>query len=244
MKRALHAFGMCQSMFCAVPCPWKGWDEEARPLMLAFLPVIGLEIGAAWAALGWLADALGLPRLMAAAALCACPLLLTGFTHLDGFMDVTDAVRSWRDAARRREILKDPHAGSFAVIGCVLVLLGQFACLACAEGSRAVLLFLPAASRCCSALAVTALPPMPSSQYAAQKKEKSVLWAAGLMLVLLTGLCFLCCGKRGWCVPAAVLGYGAALGRAYRSLEGMNGDIAGYALVIGELCGLIACALI
>ena len=45
MKRYLHAFGMCQSMFCAIPSPYQGWDEDARPLMLLFLPLVGLEMG-------------------------------------------------------------------------------------------------------------------------------------------------------------------------------------------------------
>ena len=61
MKRYLRAFAMCQSMFCALPCPWQVWDEEARPLMLAFLPLVGLEIGLLWAGLAWLCGALGMP---------------------------------------------------------------------------------------------------------------------------------------------------------------------------------------
>jgi cobalamin synthase len=39
-------------------------------------------------------------------------------------------------------------------------------------------------------------------------------------------------------------GYGLALLRAYRSLDGMNGDISGFALTIGELCAVAAYALI
>ena len=33
MKKAFRALMMCMSMFCAIPCPYHGWDEEARPLM-------------------------------------------------------------------------------------------------------------------------------------------------------------------------------------------------------------------
>ena len=42
-------------------------------------------------------------------------------------MDVTDAVKSWRDLEKRRAILKDSHVGSFAVIGLCLLMLSQFA---------------------------------------------------------------------------------------------------------------------
>ena len=107
MKRYLHAFSMCQTMFCAIPFPGKTWDEEARPLMLLFLPVVGLEIGLLWMGLGWLVRFLGLPTLAAALILSNYPYFATGFLHLDGFMDVTDAVKSWRDLERRREILKE-----------------------------------------------------------------------------------------------------------------------------------------
>ena len=105
MKQFLHAFFMCQSMFCAIPCPCKIWDEDARDKLLWCLPLVGLEIGLFWWALGLLCGLLGLPQAVTGIALCAIPFFATGFIHLDGFMDVTDAVRSYRDLARRREIL-------------------------------------------------------------------------------------------------------------------------------------------
>ena len=40
MKLWLYALGMCQSMFCALPFPWHGWEETARDRMLLCLPVI------------------------------------------------------------------------------------------------------------------------------------------------------------------------------------------------------------
>ena len=156
MKTYLCAFAMCQSMFCAIPFPGRLWDEKARGKMLLFLPVVGLEIGLVWAALAWAVRFLKLPALVGGLALCACPFLLTGFIHLDGFMDVTDAVKSWRDLEKRRAILKDSHVGSFAVIGLCLLMLSQFAFFSAAsEGADfRILLFIPAVSRCCSALAV------------------------------------------------------------------------------------------
>ena len=41
-----------------------------------------------------------------------------------------------------------------------------------------------------------------------------------------------------------LVGYGLALRRGYKSLEGMNGDISGYALTIGELCAVVVYALL
>lgn len=246
MKTCLHAFAMCQSMFCAIPCPWKVWDEKARDKMLLFLPLVGLEMGVLWALLGWVCRLLGLPVLVKALLLCAYPYLATGFLHLDGYMDVTDAVKSWRDLERRREILKDSRVGSFAVIGVALLILAQFALFASVPDGADVriLALIPAVSRCCSALAVTSLRPMSTSQYADQKKPRSHLVILSVLLFGFIAVGFLLCGKYGFALIGCVVGFSLALRRAYRSLEGMNGDIAGYSLTIGELCAVAVFALI
>ena len=246
MKRILHAFFMCQSMFCAIPCPCRVWDEEARPLMLPMLPLVGLEIGALWWLLGWLTGSLNLPVLIRGLILALWPYLATGFLHLDGYMDVTDAVKSCRDLARRREILKDSHVGSFAVIGLCMLMLAQFVVFASIPGDKncGILLLIPAVSRCGSALAVTALPSMSTSQYAAQSKPVSHLIVLSAMLCLFVLLGFALWGRMGFALIGCMAGYGLALRRGYRNLEGMNGDIAGYALTVSELCGAAAFALL
>lgn len=246
MKLSLYAFAMCQSMFCAIPFPGNLWEEKARGRMLLFLPLVGLEIGALWALAVWVCRKLCLPPLVMGLVLALCPYVLTGGIHLDGFMDVTDAVRSWRDVERRREILKDSHVGSFAVVGLAMLLLAQFACLASLPDAApaGVLALIPAVSRCGSALAVTGLPPMSTSQYAAQKKPKSHLWLVSAMAAGLVTVGFLFFGKYGLALVGCLGGYGLALRRAYRSLAGMNGDVAGYALTLGELCGVAVCVLL
>ena len=245
MKTYLHAFLMCQSMFCSIPAP-QIWDEKAKDKMLLFLPIVGLEIGAIWAALAWLCRFLQLPALVTGLILCAYPYIVTGFIHLDGYMDVTDAVKSWRSLERRREILKDSHVGSFAVIGIVLLLIAQFALFASAPeaANDLVLIFVPAVSRCCSSLAVTGLKPMSTSQYAEQKKPKSHIVVLMVMLCAFVAAGFLLCGKYGFALAGCLIGYGLALRRGYKSLEGMNGDISGFALTIGELCAVAVYALI
>ena len=246
MKTLLHAYAMCQSMFCTIPCPWKIWDEKAKGKMLLFLPIVGLEIGAIWAGLAWLCGFLKLPALVAGLILCAYPYIVTGFIHLDGYMDVTDAVKSWRDLERRREILKDSHVGSFAVIGIVLLIIAQFAFFASvpADANYLILIFVPAVSRCCSALAATGLKPMSTSQYADQKKPKTHMIVLTVMLFICLGAGFLLCGKYGFALVGCLVGYGLALLRAYKSLDGMNGDISGYALTVSELCAVAVYALI
>lgn len=244
MKVYLQAFAMCQSMFCAIPSPFRMWEEKARDKMLLFLPLVGLEMGLIWGALSWILGQLGLPSLVIALAISMYPYLATGFLHLDGFMDVTDAVKSCRDLQRRREILKDSHVGSFAVIACAMLLLSQFALVAAAEQGIGLLVLLPMVSRCCSALAVTVLKPMSTSQYASQHFPKGHVLVLVLMLCAALAAGFLLGVRTGLAFLGCLAGYGWALRRGYRSLEGMNGDIAGYALTLGELWGLGVYALL
>lgn len=265
----LNAFIMCQSMFCALPGPWKRWDEKARPYMLLFLPIVGLEIGIIWTALAWVMNYFALPAVLVAAGLCLYPFFITGFIHLDGFMDVTDAVRSYRDLDRRREILKDSRVGAFSVICCIALMIMQFAGFASItiDGSLAgismyglsdtrecglagmysicaALTFIPVISRCCSALAVTMLPSMGTSQYAGRGKNKKHCAIILIVMALFAAAGAVVCGTYSLAMAGCVIGYTIALRRAYKSLEGMNGDISGYALTIGELFGVIVLALL
>lgn len=237
MKLWLTAFCMCQSMFCYIPFSGKLWDEKARDKMLLCLPAVGLEIGLLWWVLAWVCNTVNLPWLLRAAVLGCYPYVVTGYMHLDGFMDVTDAVKSWRSLERRREILKDSHVGSFSVIGVAMLMIAQFAVFASLTEHTELrcLILIPCTSRCLSILSVMSLPPMQTSQYAGREKsvKNIAIPVKQLTVALLLGLFF------GWRVLASLLAgcvaFALALRRAYRSLEGMNGDISGYCLTISEL---------
>ena len=240
MKNYFTAFSMAQSMFCALPFPCKNWREDARSKMLLFLPVIGFEIGALWVLTDWLMCFLNVSEILAGLVLCVLPYILTGFIHIDGFMDVTDAIGSWRSLEERRRILKDSHVGAFGVIGCVLVLLTGFAVFASRPFSAdgRCLLFIPVLSRCCSALAVWLLPPMSGSQYADNKMRFSrwhIFAVAALMLgCVFAGFIWL--GRYGVVSLGVLVGFSVALLKCYHSLKGMNGDISGYCITVSELC--------
>lgn len=249
MKKYFTALIMSCSMFCALPCPFHFWEDELRPLMILMLPFVGALIGALWVALSFAAHALNISWIISSVILAAYPFLVTGYIHLDGFLDVTDAVKSQRNLDERRRILKDPHNGSFAVIACVLLVITQFAFFAGARLSADIraLFFIPIVSRIMSSLCVTLLRPMNTSEYSGTyrngvKRSHAAFLFALLVIVLVCSFIFT--GKY-ICVPVAVLaGYIYSLRKAFRSLDGMSGDVSGYALTIGELCGIAAYALI
>ena len=242
MKDWICGFFMAWGMFLALPCPLKIWNEKARSKMLCCLPFVGLAVGGVWVLAAYLARFL--PATVGGLLLAAAPWLATGFLHLDGFMDVCDAVLSRRDLPERRRILKDSHCGAFAVIGMVL--------LACAQWSVAManpmvpllpLLLIPVASRACAALAVLTLRPMESSQYAAMSGKKAP-YTAFAALVLAAAVTVPLAVWGSFAPLAAAAGYGAALWYAYRQLGGMSGDVSGFALTLGELCGLAVLTLV
>lgn len=239
--KVIRAFFMCLGMFSAIPCPYRPWDEDARSLMTACLPVLGAVIGALWYLIAVLARAI-LPEMLGASLVAAAPFLLTGFMHLDGFMDSADALLSWRPLEQRQKILKDVHCGSFAVVAVVLLAIGMFAAASDAmPGDLRTLVLIPAASRCMSAFCVTALKPIGHSEYAAMNKNFATPAAAAVMLLIafVTGGVWI--GANAvLSLAAVVFGYAAAMIWASRTMDGVSGDLAGYSLCVGELCGLAA----
>lgn len=105
------------SLYSRVPVPVFTWDEREAGHAIAFLPLTGALIGALSCAVIWLSGAADIPVPVAAVLLSLVPLLVTGGFHLDGFMDVTDARKSYLSRERKLQIMKDPHIGAFAVIG-------------------------------------------------------------------------------------------------------------------------------
>ena len=63
-------------------------------------------------------------------------------------------------------------------------------------------------------------------------REGAVLW---VLLALSVGLPLWLDGSFG--PRAAAVGYGLAVWYGFRNLDGMSGDISGFALTLGELCG-------
>ena len=249
MKKIVRAFLMSMSMFCAIPIRVKNWDEDARPLMTLCLPFVGAVIGGLWTLLAFLLRLWEVPALLGAACLCAFPFIITGCIHLDGYLDVTDAVKSWRDRAERLRILKDPHVGSFAVAFAVLLLIGQFAALASAgpEAELFSFLLIAVVSRTVAALCVTVLRPLSTSEYAGPyrqgiKRSHVIFLLTVLAVTVAAGFLFL--GRYGWVSAAVIAGYALHLIRAFRSLGGMSGDISGYAMTFAEFCGIVCLALL
>ena len=251
MKKLLKAFCMSFSMFCAIPTPFAHvWEDSVRSLMLVVFPFVGTVIGAIWAGAGVLMHYFGCPHLFAAAILTLLPYWLSGGIHLDGFMDCCDAVFSRRPLEKKREILKDSHVGSFAVMSLSMLLLIGFAAFASFDGSENlwILVLVATASRACSAIGVSTLRPMGHSEYAGNF-QKGISKGNIITLALILAFCF----AIGWfafglcgivTVLATALGYVVFTAYTFRELDGFSGDVTGLGTTMAELCGVISMMLL
>jgi len=233
---------MAWGMFLSIPCPLRIWDESLRHRMLLCFPFIGLLEGALWALAARVTRLAGCPVILMAAVMTVIPYLLTGFIHLDGYMDCCDAILSRRGPEERRRILKDSHVGSFSVIGFTLLVFMTFAVFASGSlmGKEWILIFLPAAARAACALLIFTLPPMEGSSYAGAFHEgikPAHREAALIILAAVLTVPIVLFGPRGLSALAAAAASALFALYGYRNLGGMSGDISGFAFTLGEFCG-------
>ena len=106
----------------------KPFSQEELAGSRYWYPVIGLLLGAVLG--GWtaLAARTGAPQLAAFMVLSAW-VALTGALHVDGFCDYCDGLFGGQTIEDRLRIMKDPHVGTFGLVGSILLLLGKWVLL-------------------------------------------------------------------------------------------------------------------
>ena len=237
----IRSFLIAFSTYSRIPVPQVEWTEENRRYSMCFFPLIGLVIGLViW---GWFAlcERIGISHFLRGAVAALIPLLISGGIHMDGFMDTLDALASWQSAEKRLEILKDSHAGAFAVMGCVGYLLFSAALYGEADPAKALLLIgVFVLSRALSAWALVTLKsarPQGMLKDFSGTAQRRPVTISGCIYAL---LCFAFWAiSGGWialiCAVAAVLYVLAYRRMAYRRFGGVTGDLAGWFLQVTEL---------
>jgi adenosylcobinamide-GDP ribazoletransferase len=105
-----------------------GRDDVARASWA--LPIAGVLVGAAGAAVLWAASEIRLPPAVAAALALATTLLVTGCLHEDGLADTADGFGGGWDWARKLEIMRDSRLGTYGACALAMSLLLRWAALA------------------------------------------------------------------------------------------------------------------
>lgn len=236
-------------MFSRVPMPKVAWKPENMRFALAALPLVGALIGALLWGWAWLCGALSVGSILFAAGMTLLPLLVSGGIHLDGFCDTVDALSSHATQERKREILKDPHTGAFAVIGVCAYFLAVFALYTELPNEKnAVLLacLIPVLSRGAGALASFGTPSdgagLLHTMRSSADRRAAVMILAVLCALGVSGMLLLSPLTGGVMALAGALCTGLTVRMAKRQFGGMSGDLAGFCIQVCELamlCGLI-----
>jgi adenosylcobinamide-GDP ribazoletransferase len=248
----LRSFISAFSMFSKLPVPTLKWRGDNMRYMLAMFPFVGAAVGLfLWAWL-WISDTLGFGVILRAAGLTLWPVAVTGAIHLDGFCDTTDALASRAAPERKREILKDPHTGAFAVIGVAAYLLLYFAL--CAELTITALTPLLLGLTCVLSRTLSGLAVLLFTSGGGQGLARTFKDAASKRISVVILLVFFLLSAGGLVLTDLFAGIAIVLAAllcflylrvvSRRQFGGMSGDLAGYFLQLCEICALLALILI
>lgn len=230
------AFGLMTTLPIRLPKNWSAGDSGRAAV---WYPLVGLLIGAlTW--LSWKVTMLFFPALVAAIVTLVVWVALTGGLHLDGLADCCDGLFVSAGAERRLEIMKDPHIGTFGVIGLVLVLFLKAAALATLTSATSPCILLAASlARWCilpAGLLPLARPSGMGADFAAGFRRSFIIWGAVIPLVIAISL-----GVRG--ALSILAGTGAmalVLWLANSRIGGVTGDVLGMLVEIVEVVVLLA----
>jgi adenosylcobinamide-GDP ribazoletransferase len=221
-----------------IPTPQiAAFDPRELSRSAIYFPLVGLVIGAAILLVATLGAALITPNVGALCALIAW-VWITGGLHLDGLGDMADALGAAHSKPERfHEVLKDPHAGSFAVIVIGLQLIAKLVVLSelAAEAPLWGIALIPAWARWGTLVWSLTIPALKSGM--AERFAWDIGWTpVALWAAALGALSF-------WLAPVLLISLAlAAVGTVYWQwrLGGITGDGLGASIEVMETVLLLA----
>jgi adenosylcobinamide-GDP ribazoletransferase len=240
--------------------------ESPSPTVVAqsrfWYPIVGLLLGIVLASWTELLGRLDQPALEAFLILVVW-VGLTGALHVDGFCDVCDGLFGGQTPEDRLRIMKDPHLGTFSLVGGVLLLLGKFAALqslvrgpaSLTDGSPSVdfsarVICAAVITSRCLLLCLAARTCYPRSEGTGKVIIEATRWPEA------TAFAVLAAGVSWYAVPRVngVLALGIFLPpfvgvlllrwTCQRRLHGITGDCLGAAIEVSEVFFLISAAIV
>lgn len=211
-------------------------------------PIVGLLYGLLLVALVLLWTlALGVPMFtpVLAALLVMAMAAANRFLHLDGLMDFCDAMWGGHTVERRLEIMRDSRVGSFAVAGCVSVLLVKYSALLSLltmVPGLSGLLFFPIVSRWAMTLLLTVFPYGRQQGIGSAFATHGRPWlATGFALLTVAAVAWFLLGLAGILILVVVSMVSLLLGwwASRRLGGGLTGDCYGAANEIMEVLALV-----
>ncbi len=240
--RIFNAFLIAFATYSRIPVPQAEWNEKNMKYSICFFPVVGAVVGAILFAWYFLCGLFGFNSIFFAAIAACIPTFVTGGIHMDGYCDTIDALSSYQPAERKLEILKDSNAGAFAVIKNTVYYLLYFACFTqISETGIFILTIGYVLSRALSGLAIVTFKLARGSGLAATFKEashKKIVASVMIVFAVISALAMILIYPVGgsFAAVSALLMFIYYRFMSYKQFGGITGDIAGFFLVMCELC--------
>lgn len=236
-----NAFKIAFSMYSKIPMPKTDWNKENMKYAISFFPMVGIVVGAIMMLWGYISTLLNIGDILRSAIFIIIPVIITGGIHIDGFIDCTDALNSYKEVEEKLEILKDSHIGAFALIGCITYFIAYFGIFSEVRGESLILISVGfVLSRALSGLSIVTFPLAKDSgllqtfsKGSNKKKVRNtmIIYIIICIIVLLTINPLL--GLAQIFSTFIVFIYYKKM--AIKKFGGITGDIAGYFLEMSEL---------
>lgn len=252
MKMLWNNFKVAFAMYSKIPMPRADWNRENMKYTFCFFPFIGIVIGALSYLAGWAGNFWNYEPLFVIAVLVLIPVFVTGGIHVDGLLDTADALSSWQERSRRLEILKDSHAGAFAVITACVYFLVWCGAYSQFWQNKTALFFMAVGfviSRCLSGISVMSFPKAKKDGTVAEFSRKAEEIKVRNVLIVYLLILF---GIMLWVHPVYAVATGAGAGtvfiyyhhKAMKYFGGITGDLAGYFLCLCEVTIAVVLAVV
>jgi adenosylcobinamide-GDP ribazoletransferase len=216
--------------------------------MYGYFPLVGLLIGLICVVVDSIRF---MPRSAVAFLTLAVWVVMTGGLHLDGLADACDGLFATTTPERRREIMKDPHAGAWAMVGVVLILVGKFAVLQTV--SPLLLIIPPVLGRWAMVLAASLFPRASETGMAARFangfEQPQIVAASVTALVVVALVAVIMAITSGIgsvllilvvTLVSVLVVYGVGTWASPRLGGGLTGDVYGALCELVELVSLLA----
>ena len=201
-----------------------------------WFPAVGLILGALLLGIDRLASR-ALPEASVDVLLVVALAALTGGLHLDGLGDAADGVLGGRDREQRLAIMRDVHAGTYAVIAIVSVLALKWAGLAALprDVRFEALLLVPCLSRMAMVAGAAAFPYARDEGVGAEFHDATKPVPVMVASATAVAASVVLLGAGGLIAVAFAAGCALATGvYAKQSIGGMTGDVYGATAEIAE----------
>lgn len=244
MKNAAFGLVLALQFLTRIPVPLAcPWTPETRRFAVRAYPLVGALLGSVLALAAYLLTEVfpATPAPLTALVLLSLWVALSGGLHLDGLMDMADALGSNQPLERRFAIMQDPHVGSFGMLSLFFLLAWKGVLLWALVDAGAPLGWLiavPALGRLLGAAGLILIPgAKPTGLAHAWQQSLTPVDAAWALAVPLALALF---WPGLWLALAAAGFYFLVARRALkRWFGGITGDLAGAMIEGGELWCLL-----